>query len=410
MIRYFDSLFDRLVALNEPPPQPPLEAAPEAGEPEIPSKPSLDVYLALTYATVRNYIANNESLSRPLRKLEWIIAWRYWIHAIVAHTAISLVIFAHFFLLQYFNRAAQALDSRFYWARRIIPSLEFGSMHAVLFQLALLPITMARHLVTTSGLISTSSLYFVHIHLGYTVCVTIIVAIVIVIIFFGGEPHRRGDQRGGRRAGLRAGVGGLGDAAACVIARKGIGVDCGRHDDEAQLRLGSRRSRHRWDGSGGGGASAAGWTGQGIDARPLGDQIDRTATAFLQQLLLLAYAHVAHGHVAHSHAPRSVGCTQSGGASVRTSGGSIDASASYQARIGGHVTLHLAGLQPHSPLEEEKQQIQIHVAFVRLRSRGRDGKEPRSVRPKPRGRAVCGRAKRGGSGGGRRGQARCISA
>eukprot|EP00962_Isochrysis_galbana_P005144 scaffold1408_cov116-Isochrysis_galbana.AAC.4 len=46
-------------------------------------------------------------------------------------------------------------------------------------------------------------------------------------------------------AGLPAGPGGLRDTTAGVIARKGIGVDCGRHDHEAQLWSWSRGFRHR---------------------------------------------------------------------------------------------------------------------------------------------------------------------
>ncbi|KAJ1635744.1 hypothetical protein T492DRAFT_835889 [Pavlovales sp. CCMP2436] len=147
------------------------------------------VYKVLKYVTVKGYIAKHPKLAAPLRRLGSIISWRVWLHLIIAHTAITCVIFGHFFMLQFYNRASDALDSRYYWARRLIPSLEFGSMHAVLFQFALLPITMARHLITSTGIMSTSSLHFVHIHLGYVVTLVITGAVIIVLVFFGVMCH-----------------------------------------------------------------------------------------------------------------------------------------------------------------------------------------------------------------------------
>eukprot|EP00970_Alexandrium_tamarense_P012921 scaffold3159_cov191-Alexandrium_tamarense.AAC.9 len=37
----------------------------------------------------------------------------------------------------------------YYWAKRVIPPLEFGSMHSILFQMALLPLSMSRYTIAS---------------------------------------------------------------------------------------------------------------------------------------------------------------------------------------------------------------------------------------------------------------------
>jgi predicted ferric reductase len=78
-----------------------------------------------------------------------------------------------------------------YWWKRIVPPLEFGSMHAILFQMALLPLTMARFSI--AGLSESLLDRFVplnkavrmHIHLGYTMVFIVFFATVLFFGFFG---------------------------------------------------------------------------------------------------------------------------------------------------------------------------------------------------------------------------------
>ena len=110
-----------------------------------------------------------------------------------------------------------------YWAKRLVPPIEFGSMHAskckpinnmisfitrlilsnpcilfccfffssVLFQMALIPFTMSRYTIAS---FSNSSLnkYLpldkalrIHIHLGYTMVSIVFSATIVFFIFFG---------------------------------------------------------------------------------------------------------------------------------------------------------------------------------------------------------------------------------
>ena len=78
-----------------------------------------------------------------------------------------------------------------FWWKRLAPPLEFGSMHAILFQMALLPLTMSRF--TISSLSNSSVNQFLpmdkmlamHIHLGWTMVLIILVATIFFFIFFG---------------------------------------------------------------------------------------------------------------------------------------------------------------------------------------------------------------------------------
>jgi len=87
-----------------------------------------------------------------------------------------------------------------YWLKRIVPPVEFGAMHAILFQLALLPLTMCR---ATLASLSTTKLSLVlpfahvtdfHIFLGYVFCTVMILAVILFFAFFGKvcADHRAG--------------------------------------------------------------------------------------------------------------------------------------------------------------------------------------------------------------------------
>jgi len=86
-----------------------------------------------------------------------------------------------------------------YWWKRIVPPLEFGAMHAILFQMALIPLTMSRFSIATlSGsvldrFIPMNRMLRMHIHLGYTMVIVVFFATVLFFAFFG-TLCRRGEQ------------------------------------------------------------------------------------------------------------------------------------------------------------------------------------------------------------------------
>lgn len=69
---------------------------------------------------------------------------------IKCHLVATLVIWAHFVLIKFQElEMAVPVGAPYYWGKRIIPPLEFGSMHAILFQMALLPLTMSRYTISS---------------------------------------------------------------------------------------------------------------------------------------------------------------------------------------------------------------------------------------------------------------------
>ena len=78
-----------------------------------------------------------------------------------------------------------------YWLKRIVPSLEFGSMHAILLQMALIPLTMCRFSIAAlsesilNRFLPLNRSLRMHIHLGYTMITIIFLATVFFFIFFG---------------------------------------------------------------------------------------------------------------------------------------------------------------------------------------------------------------------------------
>ena len=78
-----------------------------------------------------------------------------------------------------------------YWWKRIVPPLEFGSMHAILFQMALIPLTMSRYTISTlsesfvTRFVPFNRVLRMHIHLGYTMVLIVFLATAFFLIFFG---------------------------------------------------------------------------------------------------------------------------------------------------------------------------------------------------------------------------------
>ena len=73
-----------------------------------------------------------------------------------------------------------------YWWKRILPPLEFGSMHAILFQMALIPLSMSRYSISAlSGSIMNRFVPLnravrIHIHLGYVMVCIVFLAVITV--------------------------------------------------------------------------------------------------------------------------------------------------------------------------------------------------------------------------------------
>merc|ERR1711991_373834 len=94
----------------------------------------------------------------------------------VAHALGTMVVWAHFFLIKYRAQAKKVpRGANLYWWKRLTPPFEFGAMHAILFQMALLPLTMARRNLATMSdnsylmkIIPFNRITGMHIHLGYT--------------------------------------------------------------------------------------------------------------------------------------------------------------------------------------------------------------------------------------------------
>ena len=78
-----------------------------------------------------------------------------------------------------------------FWLKRIVPPLEFGSMHAILFQMALIPLTVSRFSIaalsesTLNRFVPLNRAVRIHIHLGYTMVSIVFLATIFFFIFFG---------------------------------------------------------------------------------------------------------------------------------------------------------------------------------------------------------------------------------
>ena len=99
---------------------------------------------------------------------------------------------AHFALIK-FQQQENAVPEGAprYWAKRLIPPIEFGSMHAILFQMALIPFTMSRYSIASfsnsklNKYLPLDKALRIHIHLGYTMVSIVFSATIVFFIFFG---------------------------------------------------------------------------------------------------------------------------------------------------------------------------------------------------------------------------------
>lgn len=99
---------------------------------------------------------------------------------------------AHFALKKFDSQtSAVHIDAPYYNWKVGIPTFEFGTMHALLFQLAILPLTMCRLVVSTlsstflNNYIPFNEMTKCHIFIGYTFIVLLLAALLIFFLFFG---------------------------------------------------------------------------------------------------------------------------------------------------------------------------------------------------------------------------------
>uniref|UniRef100_A0A7S3PTV5 FAD-binding FR-type domain-containing protein n=1 Tax=Chaetoceros debilis TaxID=122233 RepID=A0A7S3PTV5_9STRA len=111
------------------------------------------------------------------------------------HVVASVVVFVHFALTKVQSQQEKiSPDASFYSAKIGVPAFEFGTMHVILFQLAVLPLTMCRLLITNaacssnrflSSYIPFGAMTKFHIAIGYAVMVLLLVSTIVFFIFFG---------------------------------------------------------------------------------------------------------------------------------------------------------------------------------------------------------------------------------
>lgn len=127
-----------------------------------------------------------------LRSTIYLFGERKLLTFFCVHFVCTMVIWAHFFFIKFDQKTADVpRDAPFYWWKVIVPPLEFGSMHAILFQMALIPLTMCRYSIASlsesaiNKFIPLNRMFHLHIHLGYTICIILILATVMFFAFFG---------------------------------------------------------------------------------------------------------------------------------------------------------------------------------------------------------------------------------
>lgn len=137
--------------------------------------------------------SDGDAVSNGVRRLSSLYEQRSLVFLASAHALATLVVWAHFFYLKY--RAvelATPLGANMYWWKRLTPPIEFGAMHAILFQMALIPLTMARQTVAAASqtwfgrkFIPLHKVVAMHIHLGYVMVSFVFGATILFFVFFG---------------------------------------------------------------------------------------------------------------------------------------------------------------------------------------------------------------------------------
>lgn len=126
------------------------------------------------------------------RYIVYLFAERKLLVFSAVHFACTMIIWSHFFLIKFEEKLAAVPEAApRYWWKRIVPPLEFATMHAVLFQMALIPLTMTRYSIASlsesvvNRFLPLNRAIRMHIYLGYTIIMLLIVSTIVFFIFFG---------------------------------------------------------------------------------------------------------------------------------------------------------------------------------------------------------------------------------
>lgn len=110
----------------------------------------------------------------------------------LVHLVITLIIWGHFGLMKFGEQQIKVpTGAPNFWWKRIAPPLEFGSMHAILFQMSLIPLTMSRYTISAlshssiNSYVPMNKMLAMHIHLGYVMISIVFIAVIFFFIFFG---------------------------------------------------------------------------------------------------------------------------------------------------------------------------------------------------------------------------------
>ncbi|KAL7564086.1 hypothetical protein ACA910_012366 [Epithemia clementina (nom. ined.)] len=121
----------------------------------------------------------------------------FWLHFVA-----TMVIWGHFALVKWDEQKATVPEGAAnYWWKRIAPTLEFGSMHAILFQMALIPLTMSRYSIAALShylvdrFIPLNRMLCIHIHLGNVVVHHGVFTLYLITIIHTFDDVERNDGR-----------------------------------------------------------------------------------------------------------------------------------------------------------------------------------------------------------------------
>eukprot|EP00038_Savillea_parva_P021487 m.35020 g.35020 ORF g.35020 m.35020 type:complete len:981 (+) comp5221_c0_seq1:1142-4084(+) len=124
------------------------------------------------------------ALAQKLRLRERVITFR------ILHLIFTFAVWQHFFYIKLRQRelAVPEKAPNYNW-KLFVPPTEFGMMHSILFQLALIPITVSRSLLawiaTRFCILPLEHIMTLHIHIGYAFCALLIASSALFLVFFG---------------------------------------------------------------------------------------------------------------------------------------------------------------------------------------------------------------------------------
>jgi len=142
----------------------------------------------LIFDKARHYLNPGPTLRHAI----YLFGERKMVAIFCIHFVCTLVIWTHFFLIKFDKQAASVptAASRYWW-KRLVPPLEFGTMHAILFQMALIPLTMTRYSIANLSesfihrFVPLNRVIQMHIHLGYSICILLVTTTILFFTFFG---------------------------------------------------------------------------------------------------------------------------------------------------------------------------------------------------------------------------------